>query len=192
MKIIVIGPCQSGKTAISNYLAEATENSSGQYQPTKGVRILEFESPQILVKGRQTTTPVELWDCSGDQKYENCWPAFAKDTQGIVFVYSSDQKNVSTALDVWYNNFVQSQGVRDSQCVVFCHRKSSDRPAGNPSQLSHLFARITWVSTNIDDTEDGGKGGEQTRHEFNKFLERLSNELNERHDQEELSIIGQA
>ncbi|KAH7958302.1 hypothetical protein HPB49_000642 [Dermacentor silvarum] len=126
------------------------------------------------------------------KRYENCWPAFAKDTQGIVFVYSSDQKNVSTALDVWYNNFVQSQGVRDSQCVVFCHRKSSDRPAGNPSQLSHLFARITWVSTNIDDTEDGGKGGEQTRHEFNKFLERLSNELNERHDQEELSIIGQA
>ncbi|KAH8041845.1 hypothetical protein HPB51_018639 [Rhipicephalus microplus] len=129
MKIIVIGPCQSGKTAISNYLAEATENSSGQYQPTKGVR---------------------------------------------------------------YNNFVQSQGVKDSQCVVFCHRKSSDRPAGNPSQLSHLFARVTWVSTSIEDADDGGKGGEQTRHEFNRFLERLSNELNERHDQEELSIIGQA
>ncbi|XP_077511053.1 intraflagellar transport protein 22 homolog [Amblyomma americanum] len=191
MKIIVIGPCQSGKTVVSNFLAEATESSSGQYQPTKGVRILEFESPQILVKGRQTTASVELWDCSGDQKYENCWPAFSKDAQGILFIYSSDHRNVDTELDTWYNNFVQAQSVKDSQCIVFCHRKSGERPAGNPSQLSHLFARVTWVSTNIDDNEDGGKGGEQVRHEFNKFLERLSNELNERHDQEELSIIGQ-
>uniref|UniRef100_A0A023GF79 Intraflagellar transport protein 22 homolog n=1 Tax=Amblyomma triste TaxID=251400 RepID=A0A023GF79_AMBTT len=191
MKIIVIGPCQSGKTVISNFLAEATENSSGQYQPTKGVRILEFESPQILVKGHQTTASVELWDCSGDQKYENCWPAFSKDAQGVLFIYSSDRRNVGTELDTWYNNFVQSQGVKDSQCMVFCHRKSGEHPAGNSSQLSHLFARVSWVSTNIDDNEDGGKDGEQLRHEFNRFLERLSNELNERHDQEELSIIGQ-
>ncbi|XP_077557206.1 intraflagellar transport protein 22 homolog [Haemaphysalis longicornis] len=191
MKIIVIGPCQSGKTVISNFLAEATESSSGQYQPTKGVRILEFESPQILVKGRQTTASVELWDCSGDQKFENCWPAFSKDAQGVIFVYPSDHRNAAAELDMWYTHLVQALGLKDSQCIVFCHRRSSARSAGNPSQLSHSFAKIPWASTSIDDGDDGGRGGEQIRAEFNKFLERLSNELNDKHDQEELSIIGQ-
>ncbi|KAH9384676.1 hypothetical protein HPB48_026687 [Haemaphysalis longicornis] len=90
-----------------------------------------------------------------------------------------------------YTHLVQSLGLKDSQCIVFCHRRSSARSAGNPSQLSHSFAKIPWASTSIDDGDDGGRGGEQIRAEFNKFLERLSNELNEKHDQEELSIIGQ-
>ncbi|CAN8015127.1 unnamed protein product [Ixodes persulcatus] len=190
VKIIVVGPCQSGKTVISNFLAEATENSSGKYQPTQGVRILEFESGPVLVKGRQSRTAVELWDCSGDQKYELCWPAFSKDAQGVVFVYSPVHKNIYREFDLWHSHFVQSQGLKDAQCVVFCHRKSSASGEGHVSQLSPQFSRINWVSTIIDDHDDGGKGGEQLKQEFSKFLERLLNAVNERHDQEELSIIG--
>lgn len=59
---------QSGKTWVSNFLAEATE-SSGEYHPTEGVRILEFESegedPQ---KGTPFRAEVELWDCSGSRR----------------------------------------------------------------------------------------------------------------------------
>ena len=62
---------QSGKTWVSNFLAEATE-SSGEYHPTEGVRILEFESegedPQ---KGTPFRAEVELWDCSGSRRYAN-------------------------------------------------------------------------------------------------------------------------
>jgi len=60
---------QSGKTCISNYLAEATESSGGEYHPTQGVRILEFE-----VEGENPTTgnplrvEVELWDCGGSKQ----------------------------------------------------------------------------------------------------------------------------
>ena len=65
VKVAVVGPSQSGKTMISNFLADATDNIggeilamfevfriatllektlSGEYRPTAGVRILEFES----------------------------------------------------------------------------------------------------------------------------------------------------
>ena len=40
----MIGPLHSGKSTIANYLADATDSSSGEYHATKGVRILEFNS----------------------------------------------------------------------------------------------------------------------------------------------------
>ena len=95
-KILVIGPCevsvsacggrgrirrlglreetlppflQSGKTWISNFLAEATDSSGGEYHPTQGVRILEFESEgENPTNGNTFRAEVELWDCSGSKQ----------------------------------------------------------------------------------------------------------------------------
>jgi Rab-like protein 5 len=62
---------QSGKTWLSNFLGEATE-SSGDYHPTEGVRILEFESEgEDPRKGTPFRAEVELWDCSGSRRYAN-------------------------------------------------------------------------------------------------------------------------
>ena len=52
---------------ISNLLAEATELSS-EYHATEGVRILEFESDEVILKQRPIKIDVELWDCSGNLK----------------------------------------------------------------------------------------------------------------------------
>ena len=61
---------QSGKTVIANFLSDATETSSDDYHPTQGCRILEFEINNIPVpKGTNVNAEVELWDCSGDNKY---------------------------------------------------------------------------------------------------------------------------
>jgi Rab-like protein 5 len=44
LTIFVIGPSKSGKTAISNYLGDLSESlETSEYQPTQGVRILEFQ-----------------------------------------------------------------------------------------------------------------------------------------------------
>lgn len=61
---------QSGKTHISNYLSGATEVSGGEYRPTQGVRILEFESGgENHSTGSSFKAEIELWDCSGDPRY---------------------------------------------------------------------------------------------------------------------------
>ena len=44
VKVALIGPCQSGKSIIANFLSDATENSIEEYHPTHVVRILELES----------------------------------------------------------------------------------------------------------------------------------------------------
>ena len=58
---------QSGKTTIANFLSDATETFGGDYHPTQGVRIVEFECAASPSKG--VKIEVELWDCSGDLKY---------------------------------------------------------------------------------------------------------------------------
>ncbi len=67
-KILFLGPCETGKTTIANYLADASEVIGGLYRPTQGVRILEFESNGLEINGRNINAEVELWDCSGDKK----------------------------------------------------------------------------------------------------------------------------
>ena len=52
VKIVLAGPCQAGKTMIANFLSDATESVGGEYRPTIGVRILEFEMPSILVNNK--------------------------------------------------------------------------------------------------------------------------------------------
>lgn len=60
---------QSGKTYICNYLAGATESSGGEYHPTQGVRILEFEvEGESPTTGKTLRVEVELWDCSGSKQ----------------------------------------------------------------------------------------------------------------------------
>ena len=55
---------------MANFLAEATESSGGEYHPTQGVRVLEFESEgEDPDKGTPFKAEVELWDCSGSRRY---------------------------------------------------------------------------------------------------------------------------
>lgn len=60
---------QSGKTIISNFLSEATAASGGDYHPTQGVRILEFESDVVVDSdGKSFKVEIELWDCAGSKR----------------------------------------------------------------------------------------------------------------------------
>ena len=61
---------QSGKTIISNFLSEATASSGGDYHPTQGVRILEFESDGVIDSdtGKALKVEIELWDCAGTKR----------------------------------------------------------------------------------------------------------------------------
>ena len=55
--------------------------SQNEYRPTSACRIIEFEN--LTNAGHvQARLEVELWDCSGNQDFENCWPAFAAKLDG--------------------------------------------------------------------------------------------------------------
>ncbi|XP_013379823.1 intraflagellar transport protein 22 homolog [Lingula anatina] len=186
-KVLVLGPCESGKSAIANYLADATENIGGEYRPTQGVRILEYEANNLTVGSKKVSAEVELWDVSGDKKFESCWPAIAKDANGIVFVYNPDQANHDKDLEMWYTHFVSVPGLRDTQCLLFAHKKGSSSGFLGQSGGTgppQAFSKISVVNTNLDDD------GENVRTEFEKFLSGLLNAMHDSRDKEELSIMN--
>nr|CAD7425444.1 unnamed protein product [Timema monikensis] len=185
LKILFVGPCASGKTTIANLLADATENSSGDYHPTQGVRILEFESPVLNVNNKPSKAEVELWDCSGDHKFEGCWPALQKDAQGLVFVYNPSAHDHSHELELLYNDFVIQTNFSPKNCLVIAYQKqTADREAKNITKLSSTFSRIAQVTGNVEESTN------KLRADFNTFLTSILGGLGERNEQEELNIIN--
>ena len=82
VKILVIGPTKSGKSTIANIIGELADGPSELYRPTVGCRIVELERdppPAVASFGKFT---LELWDVSGDFKYEKCWGPIQKDAHG--------------------------------------------------------------------------------------------------------------
>ena len=141
-KVLIIGPQRCGKTRIANCLSdfEASPNFE-QYNQTAGVRILESERV-IRVEGRsvrqqvratprarhlplcpptfatvstRTAAQVELWDCSGDKKYENCWVSILRDAHGVIMVYDPTVKTQEKDIELWHKAFVQGMNLPDSQ-----------------------------------------------------------------------------
>ena len=110
VKVLLAGPSKTGKTAIANFLADATEVSGmdTDYWPTHVVRILEFEqvqkhsllklfakrikpkgrSQKVNILNRHVNVEVELWDTSGNVKFQSMWPALSHEANGIVFVFN--------------------------------------------------------------------------------------------------------
>ena len=129
MKVLIIGPSNSGKTTIANLLAGHSSTPSSNYHPTAGVRILELEKvpPRANRIGGESQVPIELWDCSGDLRYEKCWSAFRKEVNGIIFVY--DGENGFADMDTWVRNFAHRTGIPIANCICFAHFKTA-KPKG--------------------------------------------------------------
>ncbi|PAV76208.1 hypothetical protein WR25_21347 isoform B [Diploscapter pachys] len=126
-KILVLGPVKAGKSSISNYLGEAVDvESLGEYRATKGVRIVEFESHEVDIDGSRVEIDVELWDCSGDLKYRDCWPAIKEGVHGVILVANPDE-NEGTDLDIWYTNFIAKSSVQIENVLVVLNEMGEKR-----------------------------------------------------------------
>ncbi|CAG9535492.1 unnamed protein product [Cercopithifilaria johnstoni] len=171
IKILVLGPLKSGKTTISNYLADSSDISLNTYRPTRGVRIVEFESNDLELDGERVEAEIELWDCSGDKQYERCWPVIRHNTNGVILVCRPDQDNGSALLP-WYEEFVQRRNIDPSLVLILLNttNESSDYPVTNDItdfSLSPQMSNLRIVPVNIHYDDDN------LRLEFNGFLCRV-------------------
>ncbi|XP_042353861.1 intraflagellar transport protein 22 homolog [Plectropomus leopardus] len=181
-KILFIGPNESGKTVLANFLSDTLENVGGEYRPTQGVRILEYES-QLGSSGDNVKCEVELWDCSGDFKLELCWPALMKDSSGVVIIFNPDVPSHLKEIETWHSMFISSQGLQDSQCLLMAHHKPGSGVEDERLPLAPHLARLPLIHSNLEEEP------EDVRKAFCRYLGNVIKTMSESREQEEMSII---
>lgn len=71
--------------------------------PTKNLlRILEYDL-MANYESKMTKVELQLWDVSGNKRYQNCWPAIFKGAHGVILVYNPDKPSHAKELEEWYD-----------------------------------------------------------------------------------------
>ena len=70
LKIVIAGPCSSGKTEMANIIAEHTKGFMGNTEPTVGLRVLDFPKT-IEINQMKQEIVIQLWDMSGYDKKQS-------------------------------------------------------------------------------------------------------------------------
>ena len=112
-------------------MGEKADPIEKNYKPTVGVRILEFE--KTVSHSRAPAGEcwlVQLWDVSGDHKYENCWIAVKHETNGVVIVHNGDIKINDEEFLGWIKAFPHKMNIAPNYCLGFAHH-----PSGNMNHV---------------------------------------------------------
>ncbi|CAJ0569053.1 unnamed protein product, partial [Mesorhabditis spiculigera] len=132
----------------------------------RGVRIVEFESNDLELKGQKIDADVELWDCSGDEKYNKCWPALGDGTHGVILV-ASPERHTGDDLIPWEREFIERGDIPMNRVLLVL--LDTDQTATNHSAISEFrvpssLNGVHCVAASLP------KDGDTLRLEFNSFL----------------------
>jgi len=180
IKIFIIGPPNSGKTAVANYLADLNKSLSSDYSPTQGVRILELD--QIIKttskhskKQQQTNVSIELWDCSGDDKFKTIWPNLSSIANGLILIYDQDNRLTERDIDKWLSYF----SLNEKQCMIYAYSKENN---GKKGKINNTNNNIPIHSVSLNDEPDSIKKT------FDGFLAQVYVEMQEQLENEQRII----
>jgi Rab-like protein 5 len=183
LKIVFAGPPLSGKTELADMVSAASKAFQGNTKPTVCLRILEF-STTIDVSGLQSTISAQIWDTSGDEKYNATWPAVAYETDGLVLVYNAFDRTQGRSIPNYAKAF--AHGLQGHTVLLVAHKigTSEEKPIRAKLPKPIDSARIVVVNAKepLDDFLNT----------FNKFLEKVQQAKIARIEDRERELIGEA
>lgn len=124
---------------------------------------------------------VELWDVSGDPKYEKCWPAIIKGAQGIIFVYNPADHDAEKNMEFYINSFAKAGRILPKQCMAFAHHFDCDGEPGK-SKILNCFKGVTI-------TDASAENYQQIVTSFEKYFSYLMGILGEKQEKEENAMM---
>ena len=148
LKIVIVGPQKVGKTTIANSLSEFSHTISPDYHPTVGVRILETEktyteeqvsSISILKKNKLNKVKIEIWDMSGDRRFESTWPSIKYGANGVIIVLDSTNEKYEGIIGEWMSNFCNEIEPENVTCFSY---KKDDSKVISKNKQSHQFPNM--------------------------------------------------
>ena len=178
-KIIIIGKCGVGKTCITNLATKQIFNDN--YVPTIGMEIFS-----LFIKLNNKTLKLQIWDTCGQEIYRSLITNFYRSSSLAILVYSIDQKDSFTDLDLWLKE-LKLYNSPDTNLILVGNKKDLDEQREVTYEEGKKFADDFGF---IDFFETSAKTGENIK---NMFI-RASIKLYENHlkykDQESVSSFG--
>ncbi|XP_072949269.1 intraflagellar transport protein 22 homolog [Epargyreus clarus] len=173
LKIVMVGPSESGKTLAANFISECMNiEEASPPKPTQGVRIVEFELSNLNIDGKTSKIDIELWDCSGDHKFESCWPSLRLGVQGVILMCSPNTMHTaSRELELLYNYFVSQTKLSPKQCVLF-YNTADDQEDIDSLNLSSTFSKVSQVAINLK------SGSNKLKVDFSNYVASILQVLN--------------
>ena len=148
-------------------------------------RIVDFERDPPPGVSNFGKIHIELWDLSGDMKYEKCWGPCQKDVQGIVFVYDPKQPSHEDQLTQLVSLFPKAMGLPPKYCMVFINHH--DVGGGDAQLPKHTVPSCM----NGLHKQEGTAEDQQTIYTgFEKYLQKLCKLLSEQRNEDEQAIMN--
>lgn len=139
LKILIIGPSKSGKSEIANIISGQASEFQNNYKPTVALRILEYQA-QIDNKGLPANIGVQIWDTSGDEKYQPTWPALAKNADGVFVVYNAFDKAQASEVEIFVKAL--AGGLDPSQVCVLANKIGTSEAKASKAKLPRQFEKV--------------------------------------------------
>ena len=164
-KVIVIGDKSVGKTAIVN---RYTKNEFyNKYQSTIGA---DFYSKKV--EFGYESVKLDIWDLSGDEKYNQLFNAYSKDIKGCFIVYDISKKESFDNLNKKFNlikNIAEFEN-RDIAIILVGNKKDLEEERKVTTKEGEEFANkmgCLFFETSAQNNEN-----------INEIFEKMLNEIN--------------
>ena len=118
-----------------------------------GGRICEFEKNAPASAGIFGKVNIELWDVSGDWRYEKCWGPITQDAHGIIFVLDPASPAGEDQVVQFQRHFMQATGLcRDQTFLYVNNHKALAAGTQHISNVPQSFQNIDKQVGSAEDT----------------------------------------
>lgn len=98
-RVIIVGDCEVGKTALVRSFCKDLPPSSGfptKYEPTIGI---DFKAATMPHNGKELH--VAVWDLGGHSSFSEVREEFYKECQGVILAFDVTSRKTFQNLDMW-------------------------------------------------------------------------------------------
>ena len=134
-------------------------------RPTHALRIIET-TRNIKKTGSAILTSepidIQLWDLSGDVRFENSWLVAQRGADGVVLVYNADLKMNEEEMESWVKHFPQKMKMAPSQVLAVGYHMSGRGGVSNLEKVEKFSLEFEHFAM--------GENSEQFLERFDRFV----------------------
>ena len=147
IKLILLGESGVGKTSIiKRFLCE-------EFDPNEQSNFtMNYVAKEIQIDKKKVK--LNIWDTIGQERYRSLSKLFLTDTKIVVLVYSIDVKDSFSALDFWYNLYVENLGndltlgIAGNKCDLYIREQVTEETGREYAKRHNAFFSLLSAKEN--------------------------------------------